>query len=114
VDEQHKQWELDFVRLGDGVTLYAVELRCGDRTIQRLTDRLPEIGDSIRADDTWWTVLRIERAATDIAETARFLCDVTLDQRQRAVAMRAEDREMRAWLEALWTRLGSLRRRIGG
>lgn len=68
------------------------ELRLTDRPLP--TDRLVEI-----AGETWSVTL--EREPADIAATARFLCELTTSQGERAQRMQALDRDLRERISAV-------------
>ena len=88
------------------MAIYEVVLRYPDRDELRFTDRpLPTDRLVKIAGETWSVTL--EREPADIAATARFLCELTTSQRERAQEMQALDREMRERMSELQDRIES-------
>jgi hypothetical protein len=83
---------------------YEVVLRYPDRDELRLTDEPLVPGETVDiAGDRWSVVL--ERDPVDVRATARFLCELTVSQRERAKRMRAFNREIQERLAKLQGRM---------
>jgi len=63
--------------------LYEVLLQYPDRAELRLTDRPSEVGDTLVAAGKLWYVVGLERETKHVRATARFVCKLAGDQRQR-------------------------------
>lgn len=86
------------------MALYEVVLRYPDGDEVRLTDHpLPTDSTVEIAGENWMVTL--EREPANIAATARFLCELTTSQRERAQRMQAFDRDMRKRIAALRDRI---------
>jgi hypothetical protein len=76
--------------------LYELVLQFPDaREETRFTDRAVAVGDMLSIADQRWEVVAstIARSPHEMRVTAAFLCELTREQRARAVEMRLEDDE---------------------
>jgi hypothetical protein len=103
-------WEGDIQRLGG--ELYEVAMRYPGGTVMRLTDRLPEVGETVQGQGKWWEVVGLERDQQDVRETARFVCHLTHSQHERAMTMREENTARQLRSAALLERAYALLRRV--
>ena len=80
--------------------LYEIVLRRADGTDEvRVTDRRPAVGETLRIGNRSWQVV-LERDPADVRATARFLCELTREQRARTRAAREQDATMRRRMDA--------------
>lgn len=85
--------------------LYEVVLRHPNGSEEvRFHDRAIAVGDRLLMNNRMWEVV-LERRPVDLQATARFLCELTTEQRGRALAAKEKDAEMRE-------RIASLRKRM--
>src|SRR4051794_30175027 len=89
-EQDFASWELDFAPLSGNTHLYEVVMRYPERTRMRLTDQVPQIGDTIRAYGLSWEVVCVDREPDTVRGTARFHCDLAVSRRRRAVVVQAE------------------------
>jgi hypothetical protein len=78
--------------------LYELVLQFPDgREEIRLTDEPVAVGDTVAIRGASWEVVApaLTRSAAEIGATAGFLCELTREQRARAVEMRLEDEQRR-------------------
>lgn len=82
------------------MALYEIVLRRADGTDEvRVTDRRPAVGDTLRIGNRSWEVV-LERDPADFRAAAQFLCELTREQRGRALAAREQDAAMRRRMDA--------------
>lgn len=75
-------WDLDFEALTGATPFHEVEMRCSETIVMRLTDRVPEVGETIKCRGLLWDVVRVERDPT-VSEAVRFVCDLAVSRRVR-------------------------------
>ena len=80
--------------------LYEIVLRRADQADEvRVTDHRPAVGDTLLIGNRSWQVV-FERDPADGRATARFICELTREQRARAVAARERDAAVRRRMDA--------------
>jgi hypothetical protein len=86
--------------------LYEYILRWPDgREEVRIGDHARQVGDTLTVANREWTVVRLERELPDLRATARFLCELTREQRDCTLAARRKDAELRCRAQALHDRI---------
>jgi len=93
------------------LALYEVVLTFPDHEEVRITDRAPVVGDLIQIDGREWQVI-LEREPAGIRATARFVCELTREQRARDAKIRSDNAARRERMELLERRRQELAARI--
>jgi hypothetical protein len=84
--------------LDSDTSLFELVMRYPHTNVIRITDRLPEVGETLETRGEAWDVVRLECLTDDLTSTARFLCELRRNRCERAKKGRAGGKKRKSRL----------------